>query len=230
VRPGLFVTGTDTEVGKTFASCAIITALRARGLRVAPFKPIAAGAMPIGEAWLNEDTLALMSAAGIEHARAENVTPVLLRAPMAPHIAAAREGVAIDLGVIQRAYLQARAGADFVVVEGVGGFRVPLDDAHDTVDLARALALPIVIVVGMRLGCLNHALLTAQAVEAAGLRLAGWIANELSATMPALDENIASLDARLAAPRLGRLPWSPRATPQQLASRIDVAALLAASA
>jgi dethiobiotin synthetase len=191
-----------------------------------PFKPIAAGAVRVGERWINEDTLALMAAAGLDHAAPESVTPVLLREPMAPHIAAAREGVAIDLRAIRRACLQAAAGAAFSVVEGVGGFRVPLDDTHDTVDLARDFALPVVLVVGMRLGCLNHALLTAQAIEGAGLVLAGWIANELDPTMNGLDENVAALDARLGAPRLARLPWSPGKPLAVLAPAIDIARLL----
>ena len=223
---GIFVTGTDTEIGKTFASCVIIAALRARGLRVFPFKPVAAGAAQAGGRWINEDTEALLAAAGLDPAHASAVTPVLLREPMAPHIAAAREGVAIDIASLHRALLAGSAGADFRVVEGVGGFRVPLDARHDTVDLARDLALPVVLVAGMRLGCLNHALLTAQAVRAAGLALAGWIANELHPAMNGLDENVDALRERLDAPLLGRLPWSPRATPAGLATHIDVARLL----
>jgi dethiobiotin synthetase len=229
VTRGVFVTGTDTEVGKTFASCVIVAALRSRGLRVFPFKPVAAGAVRVGERWINEDTQALLAAASLDDTDAARVTPVLLREPMAPHIAAAREGVAIDLAALHRAFLAGGAGADFRVVEGVGGFRVPLDARHDTVDLARDLALPVVLVVGMRLGCLNHALLTAAAVRAAGLDLAGWIANELDPAMNGLDENVEALRTRLEAPLLGRLPWSPHAAPHDLAPRIDVARLLEAA-
>jgi dethiobiotin synthetase len=223
---GAFVTGTDTEVGKTFASTVLIAALRERGLRVFPFKPVAAGATQVGARWINEDTQALIAAAGLDPAESGNVTPVLLREPMAPHIAAMREGVRIDLRVLHAAYLRGAADSDFSVVEGVGGFCVPLDDRHDTVDLAREIALPVVLVVGMRLGCLNHALLTARAIRAAGLPLAGWIANELHPAMNGLDENIATLERRVEAPLLGRLPWSPRSTPQALASRLDVRPLL----
>jgi dethiobiotin synthetase len=226
---GVFVTGTDTEIGKTFASCVIIAALRARALRVFPYKPIAAGASRAGERWINEDTQALLAAAGLDETASETVTPVLLRAPMAPHIAAARENVPIDLRALQAGFLRGAAGRDFCVVEGVGGFRVPLDDRHDTADLARGLALPVLLVVGMRLGCLNHALLTAEAIRAAGLALAGWIANELDPPMDALDENVDALRQRLEAPLLARLPWSPHATPDALARFIDVPRLLEAT-
>ena len=226
---GVFVTGTDTGIGKTHASCAIIAALRGRGLRVFPFKPVAAGAVEIGGRWLNEDTQALLGAAGLDEGDAARVTPVLLREPMAPHIAAAREGVAIDLRAVHAAFLRGAAGSDFAVVEGVGGFRVPLDDRHDTVDLARDLALPVVLVVGMRLGCLNHALLTAAAIRTHGLTLAGWIANELHPRMNGLDENVDTLCARLGAPLLARLPWSPGAAATDAAACVDAARLLEAA-
>ena len=225
---GIFVTGTDTEIGKTHASCALLAALRAQGLRVFPFKPIAAGAHRAGDRWVNEDTQALLAAAGLDETAAERVTPVLLREAIAPHIAAAREGVALDLRALHAGLLRAAAGTDVVLVEGVGGFRVPLDDRHDTVDLARELALPVVLVVGMRLGCLNHALLTASAVRAAGLVLAGWVANELHPAMAALEENVEALHARLDAPLIARLPWSPGASPDQLARHVDHARLLEA--
>jgi len=157
------------------------------------------------------------------------VTPVLLREPMAPHIAAAREGVTIDLRALHAAFLRGASGIDFAVVEGVGGFCVPLGERHDTVDLARELALPVVLVVGLRLGCLNHALLTAAAIRAAGLAFAGWIANELDPPMNGLEENIATLRTRLGAPLIARLPWEPGAAPRDLARRIDIASLLEAA-
>jgi len=226
---GLFVTGTDTGIGKTHASCAIIAALRSRGLRVFPFKPIAAGAAQAGERWVNEDTQSLLAAAGLDETDASRVTPVLLREPMAPHIAAAREGVAIDLRAVHAAFLRGAAGSDFAVAEGVGGFCVPLADRLDTVDLARELALPVVLVVGMRLGCLNHAFLTAAAIRAAGLPFVGWIANELAPRMNGLEENVETLRQRLAAPMLARLPWVAAATPAQLASCVDISRLLEAA-
>jgi dethiobiotin synthetase len=220
MKRGVFVTGTDTEIGKTFAAAALVAALRARGLRVAPMKPIAAGAVERGGRWINEDTEALLAAAGLDATHAARVTPVLLREPMAPHLAARHEGRTLAIAPIVEAY---RAiDADFAVVEGVGGFRVPLGPDTDTVDLAKALALPVVLVVGMRLGCINHALLTRDAIAAAGLTLAGWIANELDPPMGAFEENVAALDERLAAPRLARLPWRPGASAADMARYIDV--------
>lgn len=214
---GIFVTGTDTGVGKTLAACAMIHALAARGLRVAPMKPVAAGS--------DEDTLALMRAARMDTSRKDEVTPALLRDPIAPHIAARREGRGIELAPLVRGLAELASGVDFVVAEGVGGFAVPLGPSLDTIDLARAFGLPVVLVVGMRLGCLNHALLTQQAIAASGLPLAGWIANAVDPAMEAAEENVAALRERLRAPLLGLLPYSPGADPAALAARLDVSAL-----
>jgi dethiobiotin synthetase len=224
---GVFVTGTDTGVGKTLAACAMVHALRARALRVAPMKPVAAGAILHGGAWANEDTLALAQAAGPHAPPPEAITPVLLREAMAPHIAAAREGRDIPLAALVEAHRRLAAQSDFTVVEGVGGFLVPLGPALDTRDLAAALGLPVVLVVGLRLGCLNHALLTAESVDRAGLRLAGWIANAIDPAMAAADENVVALAERLPAPLVGRLPFSPGATARELAAYVDVSSLVA---
>jgi len=223
---GVFVTGTDTGVGKTLFACALVHALRARGLRVAPMKPVAAGAVLHEGAWTNEDTLALAQAAGPGAPPSGAITPVLLREAMAPHIAAAREGRAIALAPLVEAHRRLAAQSDFTVVEGVGGFLVPLGAQVDARDLARALGLPVVLVVGLRLGCLNHALLTAECVERAGLRLAGWVANAIDPAMEAADENVAALLERLRAPLIGRLPFSPDAAAHDLAARLDVSGLL----
>jgi dethiobiotin synthetase len=222
---GVFVTGTDTGVGKTTAACALLHALCARGVHAFPMKPVAAGADERGGRWINEDTARLLEAAGRDASMAGRCTPVLLREAMAPHIAAAREGVAISLPRLEQAFRSLAAAEPFVVVEGVGGFRVPLGDDFDSVDLARAFGLPVVVVVGLRLGCLNHALLTAQAVEAAGLALAGWIANAIDPEMPARAENVHALRVRLRAPLLGELPFLPGADPRSLARRLDVSPL-----
>ena len=226
MTPGVFVTGTDTGVGKTFAACALIHALRARGRRVMPMKPIAAGAIDHRGRRLNEDTVGLLEAAGLPPDRAADVTPVLLEEAIAPHIAAAHERRTIELDGVVAGLRRLQQEADFVVVEGVGGFRVPLGDRVDTVDLARALALPVVLVVGLRLGCLNHALLTAQAIGAAGLPFAGWIANAIDPAMPAREENVAALAARLGAPLLGQLPHARAGSARDLAHYLDVGPLL----
>ena len=204
---GWFVTGTDTGVGKTFAACALLHAWRAAGHRALGMKPVAAGVDAAGQ---NEDVLRLAAASGIA-APARLVNPYLFAAPVAPHVAAAETGVAIDIGRIEAAFAALHDYADIIVVEGVGGFRVPLDADHDTADLAVALGLPVILVVGLRLGCLNHALLTAEAIEARGLQLAGWIANRLDAGMLRPEASIEALRTRLTAPLLGDLPHSPEA-------------------
>jgi dethiobiotin synthetase len=229
VTGGIFVTGTDTGVGKTLAACALIHALVDRGIDVLPMKPVAAGAVVHSGGWANEDTIALLRAAGRDESRCGEANPVLLREPMAPHIAARREGREITLAPLLEALERLRASADFIVVEGVGGFRVPLSDSLDTVDMARAFNLPVVLVVGVRLGCLNHALLTADAVRASGLTLAGWIANGIDPRMAVADENVEALAQRLRAPLLGRLPHMPQPIAPALARHLDVSVLLGES-
>jgi dethiobiotin synthetase len=226
MKRGVFVTGTDTGVGKTLASCALIHALRDAGIHVWPMKPIAAGVSRHGAGWANEDSLALLRAADLDDSILADVTPVLLRDAKAPHLAARHENRAIALAPIEASFERLSARGRFVVVEGVGGFRVPLGESLDTVDLARAIGLPLVLVVGMRLGCLNHALLTAESIERSGLRLAGWIANAIDPAMAAADENVAALEGRLGAPLLGRLPHRMNPDPRSLARHIDARALL----
>jgi dethiobiotin synthetase len=226
VTAGLFVTGTDTGIGKTVAACALIHALLGAGLRVAPMKPVAAGGIVQGDRRVNEDTVALAAAAGPHAPPLEWITPVLLGEAMAPHIAAEREGRIIALAEIVALHSRLAANADFTVVEGVGGFKVPLGPALDTVDLAKALGLPVLLVVGMRLGCLNHALLTADAIANAGLTLAGWIANAIDPAMAVPDENIGALATRIPAPLLGRLPFTPSPVPRALAAHLDIRPLL----
>jgi dethiobiotin synthetase len=223
---GVFVTGTDTGVGKTLAACALVHALRSYGLRVAPMKPVAAGAILHNGTWVNEDTLALAKAAGADAPPLAAITPMLLREAMAPHLAAAREGRHIAIAPLVDAHQRLAIGIDFTVVEGVGGFRVPLGAGADTVDLAIALGLPVILVVGLRLGCLNHALLTAEAIKRAGLAFAGWIANTIDPAMAAIGENTAALVERLPAPLLGSLPWSPGAEPREIATHLDISTLV----
>lgn len=223
---GVFVTGTDTGVGKTLVACALLHALAARGVRAAPMKPVAAGAQDDAGIAANADSLALIEAAGWKREDLADVTPVLLREAIAPHIAAQREGRCITMPPIRAAFDRLVARAGYVVVEGVGGFLVPLADGWDSAELARDLGLPVVLVVGLRLGCLNHSLLTARAVRATGLKLAGWIANGIDPRMPAVAENVASLAQRLESPLLGTLPHAQPPDPRLLASQLDVSALL----
>jgi len=231
-RPlSLFVTGTDTEIGKTFVSCALLRGLARAGLSATAMKPIAAGAHFSAEdgLWHNEDADQLDAAAGTV-LPPEVRTPYLLRAPAAPHIVAAHEGMTLELDPIVACHREAMRRADVVVVEGVGGFRVPLDDERDTADLAVALALPVVLVVGMRLGCINHALLTADAIAARGLRLIGWVANVVDPAMRFIDENIDTVRVRLerehGSPLIGTVPRLTPASPEQAATHLDIAALI----
>ena len=201
----LFVTGTDTGVGKTLAACALLHRLRARGLRALGMKPVAAGIENSPDGPANGDVIALRKASSWP-APLEQVNPHCFEPPIAPHLAAAEAGGRIELGPIRQAFDALRASADAVVVEGVGGFLVPLNDREDAGDLAVALALPVVLVVGMRLGCLNHALLTQQAIRARSLRLAGWIANTIDPQMARLAANVQALGERIDAPLLGTIP------------------------
>jgi len=215
VKPfSCFVTGTDTEIGKTLVTCALLHALGAAGVRAAGMKPLAAGAEQRDGVWHNEDVGQIQAAAPLKLAPGLT-TPYLLRTPVAPHIAAEIDGVRIEPQTILAAYAQVRAQSEAVIVEGVGGFRVPLSDHYDTADLARDLKLPVLLVVGMRLGCISQALLTAEAIAARGLRLAGWVANTVDAAMGHPTENVAALQARLPAPLLGHVP---RLTPPSAAA------------
>ena len=194
-----FVTGTDTGVGKTLISCALLHAFAAQGKRVVGMKPVAAGC---DEDDLNEDVKQLRAASNIL-ASLGQINPYSFFHPVAPHIAAHNAGVQINLERILESYRELATQAEVVIVEGAGGFQVPLNDTQDSADLAAALGLPVILVVGMRLGCLNHALLTTRAIKASGLTCAGWVANVTAADMAALDENIQALQQRIDAPLLG---------------------------
>jgi len=220
-----FVTGTDTGVGKTLVACALVLAFCARGLRVAALKPVAAGARRCDGVLHNEDVDALHKVGTAGLARAE-VCPYVLENALAPHIAAQLEGVQLQPVLIQRAFERARAASDVLVVEGVGGFRVPLAEGYDTADLACSFALPVVLVVGLRLGCLNHAALTAEAIAARGLALAGWVGNSIDPRMAQPEHNLETLARLLPAPCLGVLPWMASPDAHDAARRLDVLPLL----
>ncbi|KWI99702.1 dethiobiotin synthetase [Burkholderia ubonensis] len=225
----LFVTGTDTEIGKTFVSAALLHGFARLGLRAAAMKPVAAGAYEQDGVWRNEDADQLDAAANVV-LPPELRTPFLLKAPAAPHLAAAQEGVTLDLDTIVACHREALTRADVVVVEGAGGFRVPLTGTRDMADLAVALGAPVVLVVGVRLGCISHALLTADAIRQRGLTLAGWVANHVDPAMAFQDENVATLRDWLArehgAPLIGRIPRLAPAAPESAAATLDVAALI----
>jgi dethiobiotin synthetase len=203
---GIFVTGTDTGVGKTLISTALLKIFAASGKSVVGMKPVAAGALLRDEVPYWEDVEALLAASNVTAPLAA-VNPYALNAPLAPHIAAQREGIVIALGRIAAAYGELTRVADVVVVEGAGGFKVPLNERIDMSAIPVALGLPVILVVGLRLGCLNHALLTQDAITAAGLRFAGWVGNFIDPNMAAQEENIDCLRRKLSAPSLGIVPF-----------------------
>ncbi|HET7330466.1 dethiobiotin synthase [Dyella sp.] len=218
----LFVSGTDTGIGKTHAACTLIHALRGAGHSACGMKPVASGCIDTAHGLRNEDALALQAASAPSPAY-EDINPVALLAPLSPHLAAAHEGVTITLPPLHAAFQKLVACYDTVVVEGVGGWRVPLSPSLLASDIPKAWTLPVVLVVGLRLGCLNHALLSAEAIQADGCRLVGWIGNCIDPAMAAIEENIATLRALLPAPCLGILPHG--VSPDRAWSRLDLAAL-----
>ena len=216
---GMFVTGTDTGVGKTLASCTLLHALRARGLRAVGMKPLASGCEATPDGLRNEDALALQAASNPRPAY-DDINPYALPLPLAPEIAAREAGIEVAMAPILAAHARLRAQADVVVVEGVGGWAAPLSGQLDQADLVRALELPVVLVVGLRLGCLNHAYLSVRAILTDGCRLAGWIGTGIDPAMARIDDNRALLAARIPAPCLGWLPWQAAPDPAALASRL----------
>jgi len=202
---GWFITGTDTGVGKTLVATALTRALVALGKRVAVMKPVAAGAMKTAGGEFNDDALELLAASNVKASYAD-VNPWLLKTPASPHLAARADGVTIGHERIGAAFQRLRAASDLVLVEGAGGWLAPISATETMADVAERLALPVILVVGLRLGCLNHALLTRDALRARGLRFAGWIANRMATEMPLVAANIETLSSRFAAPPLGIVP------------------------
>ncbi|HET8870002.1 MAG TPA: dethiobiotin synthase [Aquabacterium sp.] len=221
----LFVTGTDTGVGKTRASTALLRAYAQRHPRCVGMKPVAAGCDWVDGQWLNEDVVAIRAASSLKVPPVFD-NPYALPDPVSPHIAARLAGERIDLDHIESSFHALKQHADVVVVEGAGGFLVPFHEGPDewitSADLAIRLQIPVVMVVGVRLGCLNHALLTQEAILTRGLTLAGWVANVVDPTMPQQDANIATLQSRLHAPMLARWGWQPEVTPDELAQSLTL--------
>ena len=215
IQRGFFVTGTDTGIGKTRVTAALLQAFARAGRKTVGMKPVASGAAMTPEGLRNDDALALQAAAS-ERRPYGLVNPYCFAPPVAPHLAALEAGVEISLDLIRGVYEELRKGADTVLVEGVGGWQVPLGAALELPDLARDLDLPVILVVGLRLGCLNHALLTARALAADGLSLAGWVANAVDPAFERPEANVATLEAELHAPLLARLPHAPDASTDAL--------------
>jgi len=207
MKQAYFVTGTDTGVGKTLIASALVYQFAQQGLKSVGMKPVAAGCELVEGLLVNEDVTQLIAASNV-HVPNNLINPYAFSPAIAPHIAAQQARVTISLDAIADAFVRLGTVADVVIVEGAGGFCVPLDDQVTMADLAVKLDIPIILVVGMQLGCINHALLTVEAIQSRGLKLAGWLANQLDPEMPVFEENIASLKLRIKSPYLGLVPWS----------------------
>ena len=220
----LYVTGTDTGIGKTLASSTLLHALRGHGLRVAGMKPVASGCTRIDGEWRNADALALQAAGepGIAYA---DINPFALEHPLAPELAARDAGIEVTLPPILDAYARLADRADALIVEGVGGWAAPLSSSLMQADLVRALQLPVVLVVGLRLGCLNHAWLSARAIAADGIHLAGWIASHVDPEMQRVEDNLAMLRERMPGSCWGVLPHAPDADPVAMARHLRIPVL-----
>ncbi len=220
-----FVTGTDTDAGKTVVSAGLLAAANARGLITAAIKPVAAGCETTPDGLRNADALLLQRTASLD-LDYDEVNPVAFEPAIAPHLAAAQAGRRLSVAQLAgfcRAALMRRA--DLTLLEGAGGWRVPLGPTSFLSELPRELGLPVILVVGMRLGCLNHALLTAEAIARDGLQLAGWVANRIDPAMSCYDENVATLRALFRAPCLGEVPHLPEPQPELVATYLDLAPL-----
>jgi dethiobiotin synthetase len=221
---GFFVTGTDTGVGKTCIAAGLIHAFGRHGYRTCAMKPVASGSEWHEQGLRNADALQLMQYTTCDVAY-ELVNPYIFEPPIAPHIAAQEAGVTIDIQKVANIAQDISKTADVLVVEGVGGWQVPLDDKATMADMARQLGLPVILVVGMRLGCLNHALLTADSIRATGLCLAGWVANFLNVEFCRSEANLRTLQRRINAPLLGVIPYEKQVSPEEMAVRLDIGAL-----
>lgn len=222
---GVFVTGTDTDIGKTEIALALMAALQRRGLTVMGMKPVATGCAAGQRGLVCSDALRLQAQCSHE-ADYALINPYAFVPAIAPHLAAREAGVEISLERIRASFGTLAADADLVVVEGVGGWRVPLAQELAVSDLPTALGLPVVLVVGIRLGCLSHALLTVEAIRGRGARLAGWVANIVAPRMHNRDENIQTLEEMIDAPNLGVVPWQMEVHTEVIARQLDVGPLL----
>lgn len=226
VTKSLFITGTDTDVGKTMVSAAILVALRKLGKTTAALKPIAAGADATEAGLRNEDGVILQRYQSSDLSY-QQINPVLLQQPLSPHIAAQLEQRRVTVRQLEgycRGVMMQRF--DVILIEGAGGWRVPVNNTETLAELPRLLGIPALLVVGMRLGCLNHALLTAEAIARDGVPLLGWVANQVDPGMAQIDANLETLRRKLPGNFLGYTPWLDHATPELLAEHLDVSSLL----
>ena len=222
---GFFITGTDTDVGKTYVATELINGLRRRQVKVSGFKPVAAGASWIDGILKNQDALDLMQAASAPFLYNE-VNPYCFEPAIAPHLAAQQANVVMELSVIQSIYAKHKATSDVVIVEGAGGWKVPLDNNVGFDDLAVALDLPIIIVVGLKLGCINHALLTEAAIINKGCRIAGWIGNDIGGDFKEIDENIKTLKSQMNSQCIGYIKHQSHNEKKSLLEQRNIESLL----
>lgn len=220
-----FVAGTDTDVGKTVASKAILQALGAKDLNTIGYKPVAAGSEKTQQGMRNSDALHLLKAANME-SDYDDVNPYALELPASPHIAARYEQIVIDQQLLSNKLALHKQRADVVLVEGAGGWRVPLSDNEFLSSWVQQEQLPVVLVVGIKLGCLSHAMLTVESIKADGLNVVGWIANRVNPGTEHYADIIAMLEQQIDAPKLGEIPYIPSAKRTDLAKYIDVAPLV----
>lgn len=219
MKYGYFITGTDTGVGKTRVSTALLSVFNSRGFSTAAMKPIATGCSNTAEGLRNDDALRLQQHASLPLTY-EQVNPYAFAPAIAPHLAAEQAERVIDMDLIKRSFGALAVRADVVIVEGVGGWLVPLNRDATMADLAKSIGLPVILVVAIRLGCLNHALLSTESIEQSDLPYAGWVANLVDPAMPCIEENIAALRERIGAPWLGSVPWNPQATAAEVAQHL----------
>lgn len=219
-RKTFFIAGTDTDVGKTLVAAGLLVAAKQQGLSTAALKPLAAGCEKTAAGLRNADALLLQSVI-TQPLMYEQINPIALESAIAPHIAAQQEKRILSADRIAGFCRGSLNQAELTLVEGAGGWRVPLNPQETLADVVKILRLPVILVMGVRLGCINHALLTVEAIRNDGLQLAGWVANCIDADMPVLQENIHSLAARIPAPCLGVVPWLDKAVPETVACALD---------
>lgn len=223
---GFFVTGTDTGVGKTHVTASLLAAGRAAGLAVAGMKPVASGAAHVDGRWVSEDALRLARASG-QSTLYRDLNPYCLREPVSPHIAAKLENIDVDIGVIEAISLALYKSHDLLLIEGAGGWYTPIGDGKSMADIAVAVGYPVLLVVGLRLGCLNHARLTLEGIRAAGCDCAGWVCNEIDPGMASREANRTTLVGLLGGPPLAILPFSMSGEPDPDNASSALAGLLA---